>query len=236
MPTVGAGRSARPLGLKDAPRYVERAVETYTPDELARFMAACGPHEEAIFQTFLRAGLREQELSTLRRQDCVLNEPAPCLKVVERPEYGFTPKWYQIRGVSIDPSLAATLSAWLRSHPHRLVFPALMGATAPHEAEPRPEGKPDGHLLRLCQRVARRAGMDTDKFWLHKFRANYATHCLRKGMDLETLRAQLGHRDTESLRRYIEALKGEERAKKVAEVFAEATILTEGRGSKEAVM
>jgi integrase len=215
---------------------VERAVETYSPDELARFMAACGPREEAIFQTLLRAGLREQELSTLRRQDCLLSGPAPCLKVVERAEYGFTPKWYQIRDVSIDPALAAALSRWLKSYQHRLVFPALMGATAPQEAEPHAEGKPDGHLLRLCQRVARRAGMDADRFWLHKFRATYATHCLRKGMDLETLRAQLGHRDTESLRRYIEALKGEERAKKVAEVFAEATIATEGKGSEEAVM
>jgi RecB family endonuclease NucS len=39
-------------------------------------------------------------------------------------------------------------------------------------------------------------------------------------MDLETLRKQLGHRDVESLRRYLEALKGEECAKKVAEIFA----------------
>jgi len=223
VPTVGAGRSARPLGLKDAPRYVERAVETYTPDELARFMAACGPHEEAIFQTFLRAGLREQELSTLRRQDCVLNEPAPCLKVVERPEYGFTPKWYQIRDVSIDPSLAATLSAWLRSHPHRLVFPALMGATAPHEAEPRPEGKPDGHLLRLCQRVARRAGMDTDKFWLHKFRATFATRCLWAGVDLRTVQQRLGHKDIESTMRYLKPARDAQSRAKVNDIFAFAS-------------
>jgi integrase len=62
--------------------------------------------------------------------------------------------------------------------------------------------------------------MDPREFWLHKFRATYATHCLRAGMDLETLRKQLGHRDVESLRRYLEALKSEECAKKVAEIFA----------------
>lgn len=112
----------------------------------------------------------------------------------------------------------------------------LVRARTLQEAKLHSEVKPDGHLLRLCQRVARRAGMDADKFWLHKFRANYATHCLRKGMDLETLRAQLGHRDTESVRRYIEALRGEERAKKVAEVFADVTIATQGKGSEEAVM
>jgi len=37
---------------------------------------------------------------------------------------------------------------------------------------------------------------------------------------LETLRAQLGHHDTESLRRYLEALKSDRRAAKVAEVFS----------------
>ena len=236
VPTVGVGRSARPLGLKDAPRYVERAVETYTPDELVRFMAACGPREAVIFQTFLRAGLREQELSTLRRQDCALGEPAPVLRVVERSEYGFIPKWYQVRDVSIDPALAVTLKAWLGSHPHRLVFPVVARARKLEEAESCREGKPDGHLLRLCQKVARRAGMEPDKFRLHKFRATHATHCLRKGMDLETLRAQLGHRDTESLRRYIEALRGEERAKKVAEVFADETVADEGKRPKAAVM
>jgi hypothetical protein len=72
VPTVGLGRSARPLGLKDAPRYGERAVETHTPEELARFMAACGPREEPVFQTFRRAGLREQELSTLRSATSVV--------------------------------------------------------------------------------------------------------------------------------------------------------------------
>jgi len=236
VPMVGVGRSARPLGMKDAPRYVEPPVETYTEGELAKFFAACGPRDEVVFQTFLRAGLREQELATLRRQDCVLSGPASCLRVVERPEYGFTPKWYQVRDVSIDPALAATLNGWLKSHQQRLVFPVLVRARTLREATPHAEGKPDGHLLRFCQRVARRAGMDTDRFWLHEFRATYATHCLRKGMDLETLRQQLGHRDTGSLRRYIEALRGEERAKKVAEVFAETRAVSEGKRPKAAVM
>jgi hypothetical protein len=40
-------------------------------------------------------------------------------------------------------------------------------------------------------------------------------------MDLETLREQLGHRDTESLRRYIKALRKPERAEKVAQIWAQ---------------
>ena len=216
VPMVGIGKSARPLGMKDAPRYVEKGVEIYTDKELAKFLFACGERENAIFQTFARAGLREQELATLRRVDCVFGGASPCLKVTERPEYGYTPKWYAIREVSIDPGLAAILKAWLATHDHALVFPT----PKPSGTLERPGSRVDGHILRSCKAVAKRAGMDPKRFWLHKFRATYATHCLREGMDLETLRKQLGHRDVESLRRYLEALKGEECAKKVAEIFA----------------
>jgi integrase len=208
VPMVGFGKSARPLGLRDAPRYTEKPVETYSDAELARFLFACSERENAVFQTFARAGLREQELATLRRDDCVLETDAPCIRITERPEYGFVPKWYAFRDVSIDPGLVATLRAWLKTHKHDLVFP--------NERLPK---SVDGHILRTCKAVAKRAGMDPERFWLHKFRATYATQCLRHGIDLETLRKQMGHRDVESLRRYLEALKREECAKKVAEIF-----------------
>jgi integrase len=213
VPMVGTGKSARPLGMKDAPHYTESEVETYTDDELRRFFAACGPREEAVFQTFLRAGLREQELSTLWRIDCRLDQPAPCLKVVERPEYQFVPKAYQVRDVTIDPRLAATLRMWLASHSHPLVFP-----NSRTNGEPGSGSRVDGHLLRLCKTVAKRADMQPDRFWLHKSRANFATACLRAHMDLESLRRQMGHRDVESLRRYIRAIAKEECAEKMAEV------------------
>jgi integrase len=150
--------------------------------------------------------MREMELATLRRQDCHLDGTGPYLDVVARPEYDFIPKWYQMRSISIDPDLAAMLPDWLRTHSRRLVF----GTGG---------DRVDGHILRTAQRIASRAGIPEKCIKLHRFRANYATWCLRRGMDLETLRAQLGHRDTESLRRYIEALKAEERAVKVAQVF-----------------
>ena len=208
VPMVGFGKSARPLGLRDAPRYTEKPVETFSDTELARFLFACNERENAVFQTLARAGLREQELATLRRNDCVLETDAPCIRITERPEYGFVPKWYAIRDVSIDPGLAATLKAWLKTHKRDLVFP--------NERLPK---RVDGHILRTCKALAKRAGMDPERFWLHKFRATYATQCLRHGMDLETLRKQMGHRDVESLRRYLEALKREDCAKKVAEIF-----------------
>ncbi len=206
-PTVGVGKSSRPVGMRDAPRIVEQEVVTNKPEDLRRFFNICDNRQLVTFQTFNRSGMREMELATLRRQDCHLNGPSPCLDVVARPEYDFIPKWYQIRSISIDPELATMLQDWLRTHNRKLVF----GTVRDHI---------DGHMLRTAQRIAKRAGIPEKCIKLHRFRANYATWCLRRGMDLETLRAQLGHHDTESLRRYLEALKSEQRAVKVAEVFS----------------
>jgi integrase len=77
--------------------------------------------------------------------------------------------------------------------------------------------------------------MDLGQWWLHKFRATYATRCLRAGMDLETSRAQLGHKDIESLARYVRALKGEERARKVAEMFAATPTSTDANSAARPV-
>jgi integrase len=204
---VGMGKSSRPVGRQDAPRVVEQEVSVNTPEELKRFFAACDHRQLATFQTFNRSGMREMELATLRRQDCHLDGTKPYLSVVGRPEYDFIPKWYQLREVSIDLELAAMLRDWLKTHNRKLVFGTARDYL-------------DGHLLRTCNRIAKRAGLDPKEFWLHKFRTNYATWCLRRGMDLETLRKQLGHRDMESLQRYVAALGAENRAVKVAEVFA----------------
>lgn len=208
VPMVREGKNLRPLGLKDRPKFTESEVEIYTPEELAKFFFVCTPRENAIFMSFLHSGLREQELSTLRRKECVLDGPAPYLKIVKRPEHDFIPKAYQIRDVLIDPGLASTLREWLKTHNDTLVFPTEFGGV-------------DGHLLRLCKRVAERAQLDPAAFYLHKFRATFACHCLYNGMDVETLREQLGHHDTESLRRYIKALRKPERSQKVAQIWAQ---------------
>jgi integrase len=138
VPVVREGKNYRPLSLKDRPKFTESEVEIYAPEALARFFFVCTPRDSAIFTTFLHAGLREQELATLRRKDCVLDGPAPNLRIVERPEHDFIPKAYQIRDVLIDPGLASSLKKWLKTHDDQLVFPSQFGAV-------------DGHLLRRCK-------------------------------------------------------------------------------------
>jgi len=205
------GKKQIPVGMKDAPKVPEaRNVVTNTPEELDKFFAACrGFKQWATFETFQRTGLREMELATLRQQDIVLDSTKPYIDVCKRTVdgYEFVPKWYQERQVEIDPDLVGVLQKLKSACRHELVFGTASGLL-------------NLHLLRECKRIAVRAGLPQARFKLHRFRANFATHCIREGMDLETLRCILGHRDTESLRSYVNSLKGEERAAKMAKVWA----------------
>jgi integrase len=205
------GEKQIPIGMNDAPKVSQKKnVITNTPEELERFFAACNSYKQsAAFQTLHRAGLREMELITLRPEDIVLETEHPYIDVCARVVngYDFVPKWYAERRVDIDPELVSVLRRVKASCKGKLVF----GTKG---------DKLNLHLLRECKRIAERAGLPPSRFKLHRFRANFATHCLREGMDLETLRSQMGHRDTESLRAYVEATKGGERAKRVAKVWS----------------
>jgi site-specific recombinase XerD len=53
--------------------------------------------------------------------------------------------------------------------------------------------------------VADRAKLDKENFWLHKFRATFATRCLWAGVDLRTVQQWLGHSEMESTMRYLES-------------------------------
>ncbi|MGB8031775.1 MAG: site-specific integrase [Terracidiphilus sp.] len=205
------GNKLVPIGMKDAPKVSEaKNVITNTPEELDKFFAACcGFKQWVAFQTLQRTGLREMELVTLRPEDIVLDATKPYIDVCKRTVegYEFVPKWYQERHVELDPDLTEVIRKLKSTCRSELVFGTASGHL-------------NLHLLRECKRVAGRAGLPPARFRLHRFRANFATHCLREGMDLETLRCILGHRDTESLRSYVNALEGEERAAKMAKVWA----------------
>jgi integrase len=87
---------------------------------------------------------------------------------------------------------------------------------------PTRNGTPNNKLLVMCKRIAERAGMNQDDWWLHRFRATYATYCLRQGMDIASLRDQMGHSDLKSIERYLRALDQDKRAEKVTLVWAKA--------------
>jgi integrase/recombinase XerD len=183
-------------------------VETFTDEELAKFFFVCDPYQSLIFETFLKSGLRERELTTLRWVDCRLEDGY--VTVQPRPEYEFIPKSGKNRNVYLPNDLIAKLKAHRNSQEpkSRLVFPTAGGNV-------------NNKLLRTCKRLAAKAGLDRESFWLHKFRAHHATHCLRNGMDIETLKRHLGHsKDSKSIWSYLLALQGEARGEKITQIWA----------------
>jgi integrase/recombinase XerD len=181
-------------------------VHVYDDVQLAKFFAACNPFQNVIFNTFLKGGLRESELKYAHWSS--LNLDKGYLTIEPRPEYGYVPKTGEVRNVYLPPDLIEQLRGLKVMAKHKLIFPTKGGL-------------PNEKLLRTCKRIAAKAGLDPDEFWLHKFRSHMATTCLRNGMDIETLRVQMGHSaNSKSIWRYLAALKDEKRAEKVAQVWA----------------
>ena len=67
--------------------------------------------------------------------------------------------------------------------------------------------------------VADRAKLDKENFWLHKFRATFATRCLWAGVDLRTVQLWIGHSDMESTMRYLKPSRSQQTRDKVNEIF-----------------
>ena len=189
----------------DAPKYTKNPpVLVYTEEDLEKFFAKCNPRQRVIFKTFLMAGLRESELVFLTFDRLHLDRGV--IRIDENPKYDFMPKAYQCRDVYIPPELVDELRNLKPMLGCDLVFPTR-------------NGTPNDKLLIMCKRIAKRAGMDKDGWWLHRWRSTFATHCLRNGMDIASLRDQMGHSDLKSIERYLRALDQDKRAEKVTLVW-----------------
>ena len=70
---------------------------------------------------------------------------------------------------------------------------------------PTSSGRPRLNFLDRCKAAAERAKLNPDDFWLHKFRATFATRALWAGVDLRTVQSWMGHTDLESTMRYLQA-------------------------------
>jgi integrase/recombinase XerD len=118
-------------------------------------------------------GMREQEVMYTYWSD--VNFAASTVRVSHKSDRGWTPKAYKEREIPIPARLAKSLKAWKAKADKAcsLVFPT--GGTNP---------KLDFlDCLKMC---AERAKLDKEDFWLHKFRATFATRCLWTGVDLRT--------------------------------------------------
>jgi integrase len=184
------------------PKYEKKLPEIYTRDELKAFFAGLSDlRERVIFETLLRAGLRERELMFLKWPNLDLENGI--LRVRSKPKDGFTIKDREERDVPIPQALVDLLAEWKKVAGKKKW---VVGTAA---------DKPDGHLLRLLKRIVKRHGLrcghcdscmeggECENWFLHKFRATCCTIWLRAGIDLRTVQSWMGHSDIESTMRYL---------------------------------
>ena len=152
-------------------------------------------------------GMREQEVMYAYWSD--INFAVSTVRVSHKPDRGRTPKAYKEREIPIPSKLAKSLKAWKAKADRNcsLVFPTA-GC------------RPKLNFLDDLKAVVERAKLDLEDFWLHKFRATFATRCLWAGVDLRTVQQWLGHSDMESTMRYLKPSRSQHVRDKVNEIFA----------------
>jgi integrase len=192
------------------PKVVQQSPEAYEEDELKKFFKQCTPEQGLVYETFLKTGMREEELKFLHWDDMDLKRHA--LDVKAKPEYEFTTKTWEERTITLPNDLVEKLKAWKEKRGKGpLVFPTS-GNRANHK------------LLQSLKRIVKRAGLncgncstckerqECERWYLHKFRATYATMLLRAGFEIVDVQHALGHKDIASTMRYL-ALAGHEKMK-----------------------
>ncbi len=194
-------------GKNDWPRFTEEEPDIYEQAELDKLFAKCDPEERLWYEFFLMTGMREQEVMHTYWSD--VNLSASTVRVSHKPDRGWTPKAYKEREIPIPTKLVKSLKAWKAKSDKTcsLVFPT--GGC-----------RPKLDFLDGLKAVAERAKLDKENFWLHKFRATFATWSLWAGVDLRTVQQWLGHSDMESTMRYLKPSRSQHVRDKVNEIFA----------------
>jgi len=195
------------VSKNDWPRFVEEEPEVYEKEELDTLFAKCNSDERLWYEFFLMTGMREQEVMHTYWTD--VNLTSHTVRVSHKPDRGWTPKAYREREIPIPAKLVKSLKTWKGKSDKTcdLVFPTA-GCN------------PKLDFLDCLKAVAERAKLDKNGFWLHKFRATFATWSLWAGVDLRTVQQWLGHSDMESTMRYLKPSRSQQVREKVNEIFA----------------
>ena len=176
------------LKRNEEPKYHEKKVVAHPDDELDVLYGSADAEETFLLDFFIGSMARDCEAYGCRYRD---------LTGTTLTIYG---KQHKTRTVEISPRLADAINARRKRSNSELLFP-------------NGNGKPNQHLLRDLQSLAKRAGA---KFHteLHKLRKTGASRRYGAGVLLTTLMQELGHESlghhTEVSRRRTQARRSEE--------------------------
>jgi integrase/recombinase XerD len=141
--------------------------------ELQAFFAVCTKDERLIFQFFLYTGMRDKDVAYTTWRS--VNFTQGTISVRSNPKYEWTTKRYKGREIPVPHSLMDALKAAKNPPMLAMIFRSLLTV-----------GKPK-FFVAGCKDIAERAGLNREDWWLHKFRATFATMYLWAGVDLRTV-------------------------------------------------
>ena len=200
------GVATKPLARNGPPSVVKRKPKRYTQEELGVFMASLKKqYHRVVYNTFLRTGMREQEVMYLERDNFDFRNLT--VSVLTRHDNGFLIKDRAERTIPLDKELAVMVQEWIAEHPGRYVF----GTS---------KGKVNGELLPTLKRLARRAGLNCghcetcrknahrpemqqcSRWLLKTLRSTWITAQFRAGYDAVTIMSWSGHEDFKTIQMY----------------------------------
>lgn len=207
LKTQGVRGSDLKISKHDWPSFTEAEPEIYEDEVLDKLFAACDDEERLWFTFFLQTGMREQE--AMHTDDKDVNFKTCEIRVTHKPEFDWSPKMYRERTINVPRQLVEDIKAMLVE---RGKGGLLFGTSS---------GKPKFDFLDCLKAAATRAGLDPEDFWLHKFRATFATKALWKTSgDYGKVQKWLGHKDVKSTLRYVRSRRGVELQDMVESIWA----------------
>lgn len=176
-------------------RNKNKKYATYREEEIAGMLQVANEDEEALLRFLVGTGFRIGEAAVAEWADVDWEEKT--ISVRFKPKFRFKPKDYEERAIAVSDRLLGCLKKYRGSAPDdALIFPSPATGTV------------DKHLDRIVYQVidkANRTGYSVKKPRkpCHAFRVLYATRRHQHGVDIETLRQELGHSDISTTQIYL---------------------------------
>jgi integrase len=197
----------KPMLKGDTPAFTREEPEVYEDADIEALWKACDEDQRLYFEFFLGTGMRRQEVENCTWDD--INLQRGTVTVRYKPQYGWSPKAYKGREIPMPRALVEKLKTWKEKQgaSNGLVFRTRHG-------HPITDGYERLHY------IVRKAGLNPEKYWLHKFRATFATTHLRNGVDVRTVMEWMGHSDMNATLRYLKPARHDGMREKVDAAFA----------------
>src|SRR6267378_3756571 len=176
-------------------RNKNKKYATYTDKEIAAMLQGADGIGEAFIRFLVGTGFRIGEAAVAEWTD--INWEEKTVSVRFKPKFGFKPKDYEERTIAVSDTLLACLGKYRSNAPDDvLIFASPMTQTV------------DKHLDRIINHLIDKANeggytVRKPKKPCHAFRVLYATRRHQHGVDIETLRQELGHSDITTTQIYL---------------------------------